>query len=92
MSKTKAIAILAGLAAGGMVLSGSATTEERADRYAVSAAGDGAWRVNTLTGRMVWCQVEAQPQSKTGPTVLRGSGDRKVVCYDENGEVTLRLF
>jgi len=96
MTYGKAIVIGAGLLAGAVALGGSAATYEGGKRFAVSASGagdGGAWRVDTYTGRMVWCQVETPAAAPAeGPTVLRGSGGRRVVCYDADGKVDVKLF
>ena len=97
MTYAKAIVISAGLLAGAVCLSGTATTHEGGERFAITTAGEGAWRVDTYTGRMVWCHTmtpstTAKTGAPEGPTVLRGSGGRRVVCYDADGKVDVRLF
>jgi len=96
MTYSKAIVIAAGLLAGSVLLSGPATTSEGGKRYAIAsggtAAGDGAWRVDTYTGRMVWCHTTTPKVAAEGPAVLRGSGGRRVVCYDADGKVDVTLF
>lgn len=99
MSTTKgivrAIVIGAGLLAGAVLLSGPAATSEFGKRYAIASdgAGSGAWRLDTYTGRLLWCNTE-EPKSEApeGITVLRGDAKRRVVCYDADGKVDVKLF
>ncbi|HUT50380.1 MAG TPA: hypothetical protein VM325_13655 [Alphaproteobacteria bacterium] len=96
MTYPKAIVIAAGLLAGAVLLSGTATTHEGGNRFAIAsggtAAGEGAWRVDAYTGRMVWCHTMTPQVAAEGPAVLRGSGGRRVVCYDADGKVDVKLF
>ena len=67
----KTIAIAAGLAGGAVLLSGTATTHEGGERFAIATAGDGAWRVDTYTGRMVWCETTTPPETRlSAPSVM----------------------
>lgn len=95
MTYAKAIVIGAGLLAGAVALSGTAVTYEGGKRFALASdgSGAGAWRLDTYTGRMMWCSTET-PKSEAGEglTVLRGSGGRRVVCYDADGKVDVKLF
>jgi hypothetical protein len=99
MSYGKAIVrtavIGAGLLAGALVLSGTAATYEGGKRYAIASdgSGAGAWRLDTYTGRMLWCTTETpKTEAGEGLTVLRGSGGPRVVCYDADGKVDVKLF
>jgi hypothetical protein len=96
MTYPKAIVIAAGLLAGAVVLSGPAVTHDGGERFAIASGGatagaEGAWRVDTYTGRMVWCHTATRKAAAEGLTVLRGSGGRRVVCYDRDGKVEERL-
>lgn len=100
MTYAKAIVIGAGVLAGAIGLSAPAATGEGGARFAIASdgAGAGAWRLDTRTGRMVWCNTETPkteiPKAGTDEslTVLRGSGGRRVVCYDADGKVDVTLF
>jgi hypothetical protein len=95
MTYAKAIVIGAGVLAGAIGLSAPAATGEGGARFAIASdgAGAGAWRLDTRTGRMVWCNTETpKTEAGEGITVLRGSGGRRVVCYDADGKVDVRLF
>jgi hypothetical protein len=95
MTYAKAIVIGAGVLAGAIGLSAPAATGEGGKRFAIASdgAGAGAWRLDTYTGRMVWCNTEApKTEAGEGLTVLRGSGGRRVVCYDADGKVDVKLF
>jgi hypothetical protein len=98
MTYAKAIVIGVGLLAGGAMLSGPALTSEGGKRFQIASdgSGAGAWRLDTYTGRMVWCSTETPETTKTVGanelTVLRGSGGRRVVCYDADGKVDVKLF
>jgi hypothetical protein len=93
MIYAKAIVIGMGLLAGAATLSSTAATSEGGKRFAIASDGAGAWRLDTYTGRMVWCNTEAPKAAPAeGPTVIRGSGGRRVVCYDADGKVDVKLF
>jgi hypothetical protein len=98
MIYAKAIVIGIGLLAGSAMMSGPAATSESGKRFEIASdgSGAGAWRLDTYTGRMVWCSTETPKTTKTVGaeelTVLRGSGGRRVVCYDADGKVDVKLF
>jgi len=95
MGYAKAIAIGAALLAGAAMMSGPAAAGAGGKRFAVAAdgSGSGAWRVDTYTGRMLWCSTETPKSTEVqGVTVIRGSGKRRIVCYDADGKVDVKLF
>jgi len=90
-----AIVIGAGLLAGSVMVGGPAAAGDFGKRYVVAgdASGSGAWRVDTYTGRVLWCTTETPKATEVrGVTVIRGKGERRVVCYDADGKVDVKLF
>ena len=95
MIYAKAIVIGIGLLAGSAMMSAPAATSESGKRFEIASdgSGAGAWRLDTYTGRMLWCSTETPKAAPAeGPAVIRGSGGRRVVCYDADGKVDVKLF
>ncbi len=93
MRYSKAFVLVAALAAGAVLLTGRAETQGLSSRYQLAAAtGNGAWRLDTLTGRMVWCSSRAV-KLKEAAKVFRSSQTRTIVtCYDRNGKLDRSKF
>lgn len=87
MRYSKALLLAGALAAGAVLLAGRAETQSLSSRYQLAAAGNGAWRLDTVTGRMIWCG--SQPiKLKEAAKVFRSSQTRTIVtCFDRNGKL-----
>jgi hypothetical protein len=97
MKFKQGLALTAVLLAGAAVLSGTANSDYRPARYQITSQGDGAWRLDTTTGEMIWCRrVIADYRSEKGATkvtILRGRMfDATVKCFGRRGAVTTESF
>ena len=97
MRLPRGMAVAAVLAAGAAALSGTANSGDRPARYQLTSQGDGAWRLDTSTGEMIWCRrVITDYRSEKGATkvtILRGRGfNATVECFGRRGAVTGESF
>ena len=91
MRYSKAI-LLAGALAGAVLLASRAETQGLTSRYQLAAAGNGAWRLDTVTGRMIWCSSRPV-KLKEAAKVFRSSQTKIIVtCYDRNGKLDRSKF
>ena len=88
MRYSKAILLAGALAAGAVLLAGRAETQGLSGgRYQLAAAGNGAWRLDTMSGRMIWCSSRPV-KLKEAAKVFRSSQTAIIVtCYDRNGKL-----
>lgn len=97
MRTLRGLALAAVLVAGASALSGTANSDNRAARYQLTSQGDGAWRLDTTTGEMIWCRrVITDYRSEKGVTkvtILRGRAfDATVECFGRGGAITAESF
>ncbi len=92
MRYSKAIVLAGALAAGAVLLAGRAETQSLSSRFQLAAAGNGAWRLDTVTGRMIWCSYRPVP-FKEAAKVFRSSQTKTIVtCFDRNGKLDRSRF
>jgi hypothetical protein len=92
MRYSKAILLAVALAAGAVLLTSRAETQGLSSRYQLAATGNGAWRLDTVSGRMVWCSSRAV-KLKEAAKVFRSSQTKTIVtCYDRNGKLDRSKF
>ena len=97
MKLPQGLAVAAVLLAGAAAMSGTANSDNRPVRYQLASQGDGAWRLDTTTGEMIWCRrVIKDYRSEKGATkvtVLRGrTFDATVECFGRDGAVSNESF
>ncbi len=87
MPYSKALMLAAAIAAGAVLLAGRAQTQSPSARYQLAAAGNDAWRLDTLNGRMIWC-TSRPVKRKEAAKVFRSSQTKTIVtCFDRNGKL-----
>jgi len=92
MGYSKAILLAGALAASAILLTGRAETQSLSNRYQLDADGNGAWRLDTVTGRMTWC-TSRPAKRKEAAKVFRSSQTKTIVtCYDRNGKLDRSKF
>ena len=92
MRYSKAIVLAGALAAGAVLLAGRAEPQSHSSRFQLAAAGNGAWRLDTVTGRMIWCSYRPV-QLKEAAKVFRSSQTKTIVtCFDRNGKLDRSRF
>lgn len=92
MRYSKAILLAGALAASAVLLAGRAETQSLSSRYQLAASGTGAWRLDTLTGRMIWCSSRPV-KLKEAAKVFRSSQTSTIVtCFDRNGKLDRSRF
>ena len=92
MPYSKALMLAAAIAAGAVLLAGRAQTQSLSGRYQLAVAGNGAWRLDTLSGRMTWC-TSRPVKLKEAAKVFRSSQTKTIVtCYDRNGKLDRSKF
>lgn len=97
MRLMQGLAFAAILAAGAAAISGTANSGNQPARYQLTSQGDGAWRLDTTTGEMIWChRVVTDYRSEKGATkvtILRGrTFNATVECFGRGGAVTAESF
>ncbi len=87
MRYSKALLLAGAIAASAVLLAGRAETQNLSSRYQLAAAGAGAWRLDTLSGRMIWCSSRPV-KIKEAAKVFHSSQTRTIVtCFDRNGKL-----
>lgn len=92
MRNSKALLLAVTFAAGAVLLAGRADTQSLSSRYRLAAAGNGAWRLDTVTGGMIWCSSRPA-KLKEAAKVFRSSQHKTIVtCFDRNGKLDRSKF
>ncbi|MHA1536052.1 MAG: hypothetical protein ACTSUD_00720 [Alphaproteobacteria bacterium] len=87
MRYSKALLLAGAIAASAVLLAGRAETQSLSSRYQLAATANGAWRLDTVTGRMIWCSSRPV-KLKEAAKVFRSSQTKTIVtCYDRNGQL-----
>lgn len=103
---TQIAVVIAGTLAGAVVLPGQSMAGGAPGRYEIGVNGNAAWRLDTRTGHLTWCEAVAvtptAPITPLGapaaegvkpPVVIYGdTSRRKVECFDKDGRVDDTLF
>lgn len=108
MASARTALVAAGLIAVAAVLAAPSWAGDVRGRYKLAADGGGAWRLDTVTGRMIWCETVARaptapitppgapaPAAGAGapPTVIYGdTSRRRIECFDKDGRLDEALF
>ncbi len=93
MNLPQGLVVAATIFAGAIAIAGTANSSAGAERYLLAAQGDGAWRLDTITGEMIWCRrIITDYRARKGAdsvTTLRGRNTGvEVECYGRGGEIT----
>ena len=92
MGYFKAVLLAGALAASAVLLTGRAETQSLSNRYQIAVAGKGAWRLDTVSGRMTWCNSRPA-KLKEAAEVFRSSQTKTIVtCFDRNGKLDRSKF
>ncbi len=92
MRYSKAILLAGALAAGAVLLAGRAETQSLSSRFQLAAAGNGAWRLETVTGRMIWCNSRPVKLKEAAKVFRRSQTKIIVTCFDRDGKLDRSKF